>query len=92
MIKFQSVEECIAHLAHQLEPILAHGFDARRYADGVYSDWDNGLDGDTYYVRASHCKDGVEREVNVPSVADTAKSDAQARIGDIWDAQDRQEY
>ena len=72
MTKFQSIEECIDHLARQLEPILAHGFDARRYADSIYSAWDNGLDGDTYYVRASHCKGGVESEVNVPSVATIA--------------------
>jgi len=65
MVKFKSIEECIDHLARQLEPILAHGFDARRYADAIYSTWDNGLDGDTYYIRASHCHDYVEREVNV---------------------------
>jgi hypothetical protein len=69
MIKFQSIEDCIDHLAHQLEPILDPEFNARRYADGIYSEWDNGLDGGTYYVRASHCKAGVEREVNVPSIA-----------------------
>ena len=68
MIKFQSAEECIDHLAHQLEPILAHGLDARRYANAIYSEWDNGLDGDTYYVRASDCHDRVEREVTVPSI------------------------
>lgn len=70
MTKFNNIEDCIDYLAAQLEPILDVDFDVRRYADGIYSEWDNGADGDTYYVRASHCRDGIEHQVDVPSLAE----------------------